>query len=165
MKSASLQRLLLPIHSFLELLKGSDFIWKSKSRSFVDILGFRYIESSKDSLGVNARKINFPARSISVISFLYSFLKRKKSDPSLHSSFTKKESKLFAQPSYQGLRWKSSITLDDVCSKQRFSKFSSSPSFPASQRMQSPLWVLVYSLHIHEYQCLSDKLHKLELKL
>lgn len=165
MKSASLQGLLLSIHSFLELLKGSDFIWKSKSRSFVDILGFRYIESLNSSLGVNARKISFPACSISAISFLYSFSKRKKSDPSLHSSFTKKESKLFAQPSYQGGDEKSSITLDDACSKLRFSKFSSSPSFPASQRMQSPLWVLVYSLHIHEYQCLSDKLHKLELKL
>ncbi|RAL57259.1 hypothetical protein BSK20_03220 [SR1 bacterium human oral taxon HOT-345] len=106
MKSVSLQRLLLPIHSFLELLKGSDFIGKSKSRSFVDILGFRYIESSKDSLGVNARKLNFPACSISAISFLYSFSKRKKSDPSLHSSFTKKESKLFAQPSYQEVRGK-----------------------------------------------------------
>ncbi len=165
MKSASLQGLLLPIHSFLELLKGSDFMWKSKPRSFVDILGFRYIESSKASLGVNARKISFPGRFLTAISFLYSFSKRKKSDPSLRSSFTKKESKLFAQPSYQGLRWKSSIALDDVCSKQRFSKLSSSPSFPASQRMQSPLWVLVCSLHIHEYQCLSDKLHKLELKL
>ena len=165
MKSASLQGLLLPIHSFLELLKGSDFIWKSKSRSFVDILGFRHIESLNFSLGVNARKISFPGRFLTAISLLYSFSKRKKSDPSLHSSFKKKESKLFAQPSYQGLRWKSSIAPDDVCSKQRFSKFSSSPSFPASQRMQSPLWVLVYSLHIHEYQCLSDKLHKLELKL
>ena len=166
MKSASLQGLLLSIHSFLKLLKGRDFVWKSKSRSFVDILGFRYIESLNFSLGVNTRKISFPARFLTAISFLYSFSKRKKSDPSLHSSFTKKESKLFAQPFLiKGCDEKSSIALDDVCSKRRFSKFSSSPSFPASQRMQSPLWVLVYSLHIHGYQCLSDKLHKLEREL
>ena len=79
MKSVSLQRLLLPIHSFLELLKGSDFIWKSKSRSFVDILGFRYIESLKASLGVNARKISFPGRFLTLQSAFFTLFQKEKS--------------------------------------------------------------------------------------
>lgn len=166
MKSVSLQRLLLPIHSFLKLLKGSDFIWKSKSRSFVDILGFRYIESLKASLGVNARKISFPGRFLTLQSAFFTLFQKEKSliPLSVHP-LQKRRASFLLNLLIKGCDEKSSIALDDVCSKQRFSKSSSSPSFPASQRMQSPLWVLVYSLHIHEYQCLSDKLHKLELKL